>query len=306
MITLEIPETGTKLYMPQDLSECDARQYNEVCSLIYKLQHKEIPYEVFRVHAVYALLDMEPVEHPDEKVQLEKMANIYRLSEYIDRFFEDGDEDTKVLKQYYVNNPIYKIKLIGSKYYGPSDGFENIKFGEYIDALHLFGEYHQTSDKQYLFNLMATLYREPKAIYRVGVSAEALNGDARKGYNPHGVAARAKKFERLYFGQVYGFFLLFASFQKYLCSAKIYWQGRELDLSILFEDNPEVKQSDIPGLGMKSILYTLAESGVFGSIKELREESLWEILLRMYDLTKRDKDWKAQQEALKQKNDTNT
>ena len=301
MITLEIPETRRKMYMPSDLSECDTRQYNEISMLIHQLQHQEIPYEVFRVHAVYALLDMEPVEDEDKVAQEEKMANIYRLSELVDDFFEEGEGDIRILKQYYVHNPIFKIKLIGKNYYGPSDGFENIKFGEYIDALHVFTEYNTTKDKNYLYHLMATMYRPAKSIFKKGVSSESLNGDIRKNYNVHGVTDWAKGFQNLYFGQVYGFYLLFASFQKYLASAKIYWQGRELDLSILFEEDTDTFKSDIPGLGMKSLLFTLAESGVFGSKKELEKENLWEILMRMYDLTKRDRDFKAQQEALKNK-----
>lgn len=301
MISIEIPHTGTKLYMPEDLSECDTRQYYELSMLIYQLQTQQMSYEVFRVHAVYALLNMKPVEDDDAGAQEDKMANIYKLSELVDDFFEDGEGDIRILKQYYVHNPIAKIKLLGSNYYGPADGFENIQFGEYIDALHLFSEFNATNDNECLYQLMATLYRRPKSIFKIGVSNEDINGDARKAYNQHGVDDRAKHFKNLYFGQLYGFYLLFASFQKYIASAKIYWQGRELDLSILFEADPESKQSDVPGIGMKSILFTLAESGVFGSKKELEKENLWEILMRMYDLTKRDKDFKVQQDALKTK-----
>lgn len=302
MITIEIPDTGKKMYMPQDLSECDSRQYSELCNLIYKLQHQEMPYEVFRVHAVYALLDMVPSENPDPIVQEEKMANIYQLSILVDGFFEDSEDEQKILKQYYVHNPEPKIKLIGSSYYGPSDGFDNIQFGEYIDALHHFTEYNETQDKEYLYQLMATVYRKPKSIFKIGIDAEDINVDARKPYNRHGVETRAKQFRKVYFGKVYGFYLLFASFQKYLASAKIYWQGRELDMSILFdESDSNTVTSDIPGIGMKSVLFTLAESGVFGSKKELEQENLWEILMRMYDLTKRDKDALAQQKALKNK-----
>lgn len=302
MITIEIPDQETKLYMPSDLSECDSRQYAELCDLIFRLQHKSLPYEIFRIHAVYALLDMQVQENEIAEHQEEKMANIYQLSQLVDGFFEDGDGDTKILKQYYVHNPEEKVKLIGSRYYGPSDGFENIQFGEYIDALHLFTEFNETMDVEYLYQLMATLYRKPKSIFRKGIGNEELNGDARSDYNRHGVADRAKKFKHLYFGKVYGFYLLFASFQKYLATAKVYWQGRELDLSILFDTNDtEIVKSNIPGIGMKSILFTLAESGVFGSKKELEKENLWEILMRMYDLTKRDKDAIAQQEALKRK-----
>lgn len=293
MITLDIPDTGTRLYMPEDLSQCDERQYNEMSMLIYHLQHGKLPYEVFRVHAVYKLLNMKPVENGDASIQEEKMANVYQLSNLVDDFFEEGENEVKVLKQYYVHNPIPKVRPLLANYYGPSDDFANLQFGEYIDALHLFSEYHATGDDEYLYRLMATLYRPIVLIPK--------KGQRRKEYFENDVERRAKVFRKLYFGQVYGFYLLFASFQKYLATAKIYWQGRELDLSILFEEGEETVKSDIPGIGMKSTLYTLAESGVFGSINELKRENLWEILMRMYDLTKRDRDYRAKMEFEKNK-----
>lgn len=301
MITLEIPETNKRFYIPSDLSECDTRQYNELSMLIYQLQSGEINYEIFRVRAVYALLNMQPKESDSEAQELSKMANIYRISEFVDDFFEEGENNTKILKQYYVHNPIPRVRPLFRTYYGPSDDFANMEFGEYIDALHYFSEYHETGDVQFLYPLMAVLYRPSIFCYGVAKYFPNHNGDRRRVYNSNDLDARAKKFKGLYFGQVYGFFLLFASFQKYLCSAKIYWQGRELDLSILFNGNSESVESSVPGIGIKSTLYTLAESGVFGSIKELKRENFWEVILRMYDITKRDLDYKAQQESQKPK-----
>jgi hypothetical protein len=76
---------------------------------------------------------------------------------------------------------------------------------------------------------------------------------------------------------------------------------------MLFQESKEKQvESKLPGLGLKSIEYQISESGVFGSNKEVRNTSLWEILIRLYDITKRDKDEKARQKAAeaeaKQKN----
>jgi hypothetical protein len=46
---------------------------------------------------------------------------------------------------------------------------------------------------------------------------------------------------------------------------------------------------------MKSLMYSFAESGVYGTLKELKEVPLWEVLLRMYDLNKLSKDNEANQ-----------
>jgi hypothetical protein len=289
MITLEIPDIKRKLYLPSDLSDCDAKQYANVSELIFKYQSGEITYDEFRVLALYRLLDMEPVINEDDEAQIEKMANIYIISHQIDSFFTFDEDGKKTLKQEYTNNPMQIVKLDKVNFHGPSNHFDNVQFGEYVDGLHFFTEYHETQDLHYLYLLMATFYREkdPKALDDdTDVRVEALTGR---------IEARAEKFKKLPFGQVYGFFLLFASFQKYLVTAKLYWQGKEISLDILFDQKTETTDQPeaIPGLGMKSILYTLAESGVFGVLKELRKESFWEIIFRMYDLVKRDADTKA-------------
>jgi len=290
MHEIEIPEIKKRLYLPSDLSECDARQYAGISNLLYKYQIGEIDYNVLRVRAVYVLLDMKHKEGSLEDEEY-KMGNIYQVSLLLDSFFEDV-EGKKVIKQYYVNNPIQKVGYFGKTFYGPTDEFQNVKFGEYVDALHYFTEYNETKDTEYLYLLMATLYRKGNN-YKLAMKKP----DVRVFYEESEVLHKIKYFKKLDFGQVYGFYLLFASFQKYMCSAKIYYQGQELDLSILFAPDKSAFKSDIPGLGMKTTLYTIAESGVFGSIKDLKKESLWEILLRMYDLTKRDKDFIAQQKT---------
>ena len=299
MITLEIPETGKKFYLPEDLSQCDTRQYNKISELVYEFYEGIISYFDFRARGYYALLNMVPVKNNDPKYQEEKMANIYQVSCLLDSFFEEDGNGAKVLKQHYVHNPVKKVRPIVRSYYGPVDEFSNLSFGEYVDALHYFTEYTETKDLDNLYRLMATLYRPKKSFHFIRRYLADYNGDIRIDYNEHHVEARAKKFRHLYFGAVYGFYLLFASFQKYLVTAKIYWQGKELNLSILFDGKDEEPKSDIPGIGLKSILYTLAESGVFGSIKELRTENAWEVFFRMYDLVKRDRDFSAKLETKK-------
>ena len=127
-------------------------------------------------------------------------------------------------------------------------------------------------------------------------------------YNSSKVEKLSKKFKYIDFGCVYGFFLFFGSFQIYITSTIVLWEGKKIDFSILFKDNDndDKSVSNIPGLGFKSIAYQLAESQVFGDLKTLRKENLWEVMLRLYDLRKRDLDNKAeikeQEEQLKQKN----
>jgi len=280
MNELEVIETKKRYYLPSHLGECDGRQYAEFCLLLYRYENGQMDYFTFRVHALYALLNMKASTHQVAALQERKEANIFQLSQLVDDFFEHQDE-LHILKQYYTHNHTPVIVPIVFAYHGPEDNFENVRFGDYVDGLNYFQEYHQTKDKQLLFLLMATFYHK-KGTKRSTDRVKDL----------------AKTLQSYDFGKVYGFYLFFASFQKYLVSSKVYYMGNELDLALLFEgDGDTSRNSGLPGLGLKSTMYSLAESGVFGSLKDLRKENFWEVILRMYDIVKRDKDYQAKQKT---------
>lgn len=283
MHIIEFVGKGT-YYLPEDLSQCDMRQYIEMSSLILQYQNGVISYEDLRIHAFYKLLKMQPVNMAllDE----EKHSKIYQCSELIDSFFEINEEKERVIKMNYINNPIPSFLNVFTQYYGPDDEFNNITFGEYVDTLQFFVDFNDTKDAIYLYKLLAVMYR-PKKI----MSLLRYN---RIPYDDTKVDKRAGLFKHLHIGIVYGFYLYFASFQKYVTSAKLFIQGNEIDLAVLF-DKPEEKivESNLPGLGMKGIMYSIAESGVFGDLEKVRATPLWEVHIRMYDVVKRNADEKA-------------
>ena len=41
------------------------------------------------------------------------------------------------------------------------------------------------------------------------------------------------------------------------------------------------------------MLYSMAESGIFGELEKVRKTNFWEIFIRMYDIRKRDLDMQA-------------
>lgn len=277
-------ETKGKRYLPEDLSECDQRQYIEVSALIYLYHIGTISYEDFRIHALYKLLDMKPVKgYFDQDV---KYSKIYELSILIDTFFEDNEEGQKIIKQYYINNPIPKFKGSLFNYLGPADEFNDITFGEYLAALEAFVDFNQTGENQYLYKLLAVLYRSTYIGKKVKFKSQSVD-------------KRAYFFRHQHIGIVYGVYLYFASIQKYIATAKLFVEGNEIDLSVLFEGKTE--KSSLPGIGMKGVLYTMAESGVFGNTTDTNNTPLWEILVRMYDVVKRNRDQEAELKKQSQK-----
>ncbi|MGI0106747.1 hypothetical protein [Salinimicrobium sp. WS361] len=289
MITLEIQETNRFLKLPEELGECDPRQYREACNLIYRYQQNELSYEDFRIEMLYKLLDLEKGSAKDllDAERMEMYSNLFSLSCYVDAFFEKDEHeevDKLNLKLYYIDNKIKKVRSGDYDLVGPADEFENITWGQYMDALEIYYLIENQPSKELFYELMAIFYL-PKG----------------KKYDREKAGRYLKHIQKCHFGEVYGFFLLFASFQSYLFSATIFYQGNELDLSILFQDPEDRKKetepkSKIPGIGMKSIEFQLAGSGVFGPLKEMRKTNFWETILRIYDIRKSDLDAQAERE----------
>ena len=281
---INIVNKGIIRYIPKTLADCDAYEFNEFCGLVFQWQNGNLGFEEFRVQVAYRLLKLKAGKRKVNKIELEIMhANIYMISQLIDTFF-NIDEKQYQIKQNFTHNHNESVRPIFTKLYGPKGEFTNTTFGQYEDALNLFHLYHKHQDVKLLYMLMATYYW-PKG----------------HKYDADKVERRANQFKHLHFGTVYGFFLFFGSFQIYLTDSIITWEGNKIDLSILFKSvgNPSSFKSDIPGRGMKSLGYQLAESGVFGDLTKLRHQNLWEVLLRLYDLRKRDLDYKAEEEQRK-------
>ncbi|MFA9191151.1 hypothetical protein AAGV28_07180 [Flavobacterium sp. FZUC8N2.13] len=285
MHSVHIPEANLNLYLPADLSECDHEQYIDMCELIFRFHNQEIDYQEFRTHAIYKLLNLKlSREQHDEE---EKFSNIYQVSELMDSFFEELD-GKQTIKQYYIHNPVPSFAPAYSRYYGPSDSFMDMTFGEYRDALRIFHDFHATGDMHLLVLLTAIFYRRKKKFHYFKKQFANYNGNIRDPYNSALLENHAKNFKYAPIGFIYGFYLLFASFQKYLVDAKILWGGKEIDLSILFQSDSGSDLENIPGIGMDSIAFTMAESGAFGNIKEVDNTNFWQILIKMYDSRRND------------------
>lgn len=286
MIELEFVEKKIKKFMPEELAECDSRQYREMSRLIFLYQSGSISFDQFQALGVFVLLDIKrstKSENPEDEFR--KFQNLALLSEYVANFFEINQVNEVMeiaIKQYYIHNPMPSFKYMGIPMYGPTDNFDSVTFGQYVDGLGLFLDYAKNGEFSTLVKLLNIFYSPKwKFLKRVFAFQE----------------------KKLDIGAVYGFYLYFASFQKFLTSAKIEVDGVEIDLSIIFEADASEKNygSDVPGLGFRSIIYSISESGVFGSIDQVRSYKFWDVILRLYDVRKRGLDEKAEHEKLKSK-----
>jgi hypothetical protein len=245
-----------------------------------------------RTQAIYKLLNMVPSKKQllilDEEA---KWANVYQLSLLIDSFFEHQD-GKMIIQQDYVHNPVPAFKPLWRTYHGPADGFRNVTFGEYTDGLRLFLQYSATGNENLLHLLASIFYRKAKPLHAFKKRLPNYDGDIRQAYNSNLIEDRANVFRYAPKGFIYGFYMYFASFQKYITGAQVPWGGKMLDLSILFDPGESETQEAVPGLGMDSLSFALAESGEFGNLEAVRKTNVWEIFIRLYDLKKKDLDYK--------------
>lgn len=272
-----IPDKQKYLYLPTCLAECRGQQYIEVAGLMYKYISGQLYYEEFRVHMVYKLLNMKPKNIGKESPI--KTENVYRLSELIDTFFTDTPDGQKTIQLSIWQNPIPVYKPMFKKYYGPADGFANLTWGQYVDALRVYHDYAAEQDPELLYILAAMFYSPNKV------------------YNPVRVDALAKKFKKYPAGFAYGVYLFFASFNEYLATAQVPWAGKTIDVSILFDGKQT--QELYPSIGMDSIAFAMAESGTFGNLEELNKTNFWVVLMRLYDLRKKELEEKSKQKKTK-------
>jgi len=181
MHTIEIPEAGVKNYIPEDLSECNSVQYINICNLLYKHAIGEIDLQTLKEQGIYFLANMKFKKNTADDV---KYANVSMLSNLMDSFFEIDAHDQKVIKQYFIHNPIEKVRGNFINFYGPSNEFNNVSFGEYVDALSHFYDFIETKDEHYLYLLFATFYREKRTTI---FSTDNFKKDKRVPYNPERV-----------------------------------------------------------------------------------------------------------------------
>lgn len=270
MHSIEIAEIGKRYWLPENLGECDRRQYLDISKLVLMYQMAEISLEEFRVLGLYALLNMVPEQSALENIQDEKWENIYMLSELLNSFFTIDVDGRMHLIQDYIHNPVKSVKYKLRTLYGPKDAFSDITYGQLEDGVGELQNFLKSGEIQSLVKLFAIFYK--------------FKGEK---YHQINLEQRVNFFDHLDIRYVYGFYLLFVSFFNFLTKeCVIAVDGKELDLTILFKsaENTETDTTQPEGLGMRSTSFQLAESGVFGTLKELREMDAMTVLIRMYDL----------------------
>lgn len=291
MHQLRIEELDKNIFIPENMDECNREQRLDIAKLVFMYQMFEISYEQFKVLALYNLMNMEYSESVLPSLEEEKWQNITIISDLLDSFFELREDGKLHLVFTAIDNPVKKVSYKSAAFFGPSDWFKDMSWGQFIEGLGQLQSFSSSGKIEHLVNLFAIFYlRQNERFTKINLGK------------------RVAYFDSLDIRYVYYFYLLFNNFWLFLTtSSLIKVDGREIDLRILFQQgnngsNGTSVDIEHPDLGLRSTTFQMAESGVFGPLDKLMEAKFGPVILNMYDVMVRNLKREAELEAQKNEN----
>jgi len=277
MNTIEIPEINFKVQMPSEFEEMNEAQFLFFAGEMSKLIFSQQNLEDFKTNMVYKFLD---IKHNRKKynslsefTKIEISENVYLVSELLDYFFI-LEEDKVKINLSWTKNFIRKITPFLIPYYGPADAIQNLTFREYKDAHHFYTQYVKSYEESHLNDLCAVLYRSKFFFYRPK-------------YKSSSVARRSKRFAKLPLATRFGIFLFFSACEEFLHNGTFKSDGNEINLKILYEQTFKESMLDKKikyksELGLIGLAYSFAKTGVFGTVEDVLDQNIYDILLMLY------------------------
>lgn len=159
------------------------------------------------------------------------------------------------------------------KYRGPKSHGADLTFGEFRHALTYCNAYTQEHRPEMLTALCGVLYRRA-GISELGQWRESFNENLMNYYG-----------NRIYLMPDYlkwGVYAWFSSFCRFLTEGTFIIDGHEVCFAPVFSRSKGEDPAD-QSLGLNSILFSVAESGVFGSMKETDHAPLLRVLMKLLD-----------------------
>lgn len=283
MNKLEIPKANIKLEYASCMDELTPEQFAHYCKLFVELKAGAINVHDFMLQMAVALLGIkvpwgyQKLYSDDARSNIE--SNLAMIMETLGWLLVEREEDTIAQVEPNLGFARNLIPQLG-RCHGPGDALENITLGEFRDALGHSADFALTNDPTSIDKLCATLYRPIDPLWRIKRMGNNWNGDKRRPYNAATTDHRARYFAKLPYHLKFGAYLFFNASLNYLRNGSIIIEGKEIELAVLWQGG----SSETPNIGMAGVLFSLAETGVFGSLKEVERVNLYEGLARLYQV----------------------
>lgn len=294
MHKIEFSHKGKIRMIPSQVEEMDQEQFIHFVDLVMQYVSGHISIAQLKSSLIIKLLNVK-LKIMDAFLTVEERENvyaeIYRLGDLCDSFFEEIEQDGKKVKSFKLTFTKNFIPCLCGKYYGPLDALADITFCEYRLAHSHYVAFLSSHDEQDLNRMIAVLYRPRKSWLWIRQMLRSYDGQKRiplyATSNPLLLDARAKEIGKLPMALRYGIFLFFSGCERFLSTGTLTIDGRQIDLSIIYEKGED--EVDSPDIGLIGILYSLAETKVFGSIEETDNQNLYDIMVRLYQVVKQQK-----------------
>lgn len=290
MIKIEIPAINFLKEIPSCFDEMSGADFIRFAHLYLQLQKGTITLNHLKTEMVFQFLGMKYSKWRIELLEgFEKSKiyeNIFLISEKIDfLFYEETTQDGKINLK--VNFPFTKNLIPKYQgFVGPEDIMNDVTFLEYKNA-HVFAtEFLKSQDESDLNLFVGTLYRKPtfrflkKPVYDEQKSSKSI--------------ARIEKWD---FSVKYAMLLNFLAWEENIRTGTFNIDGNDISFSILFKRNPDDDTDS--GIGLTGLLFSLAETGVFGNVKTTAEQNLYDILFRLYQVQRENMEMKKRLEKQK-------
>jgi len=276
MTMIEIPTINFEKEIPASFDEMSSEEFIRFAHLYLELQKGAITLNHLKTEMVFQFLGLKYSKWRFELMMEEDKAKIYEniflISEKIDFLFnQEVTEDGKINLK--VNFPFTKNlipKYAG--FVGPDDLMNDVTFLEYKNAHVAAMEFIKSQDETDLNWLVATLYRRP-----------LIKWLKKPTYDEFKTKKIAEKVSCWPFSVKYAILLNFLAWEEYIRTGTFTIDGNEISFSILFKSSGGDEAND-GGTGLTGLLFTIAETGVFGNVKSTSEQNLYDILFRLYQV----------------------
>ncbi len=256
---------------PDCWDELTTDEWVYLLQLRYALQtHRGVSLQdVRRAWCFYVLSHRGYKFHYDKALQTDDMNLIEQLTETLDWMWLIDDEEGCIALRFNTTKNLFPKwkKLIGPQSHGA-----DLTFGEFraaTAAMNLYTQDHMPSD---LLALVAILYRKP--------------GDfgKRQPFDVDRLPEYMRDAKVMPPELQWGVYAWFAYFCEYLLKGAFVIDGNEVTFAPVFgRRDPNAPTASGQDLGLNSILYTVAESGVFGTADDTDRTPLLRVLLKLLD-----------------------
>lgn len=304
MNVISIPERGIRKEVPASFDEMTPRQVQYVFRLYDDMHSSGGSADDFNARLIIYLLDLKismktirrsymkrwmPLLFRDAaKVSLIVDRLVY-LQEELLGFVLVEEQGAMALNYKSVHQHLPEMKVGRRCYYGPDSLLTNITFCEFRAAVEELAEYFETRDEHTLSRAIATLWRPERKDYRKVSKLDAFDGRRCQPYNPALTEKIACEMDKAPAWQRLQILLWLSNCVNYIQTQDIEIGPYKVNFSPLFGSKKSVSSG---GIGWAGVVFSIAENGILGKVKEVEESNLFEVLLLLYNEHLKERDRK--------------